>query len=142
MTARVRAARPEDAAPVRALLNAEALQADFVPDEFVVLEEDGVVLACARLHTFPSGAHELASVAVAPARRGERLGAQVVRAALARATGPVHALALAPGFFARLGFARRDDVPEDLAPKASGFCASTGFVSMSYLPGQEVMRTD
>lgn len=134
-SALIRPALPRDRDAVVALLRAEKLEAAFVPDEFLVTEVDGRVVACGRLKPLSDGSDEVASVAVAPEVRGEGLGASIVRRLLARARGPVHALALAPGFFARLGFSAVDRAPEPLREKAEGICSSSGFVAMTWTPG-------
>lgn len=131
----VRPARPADREAVVALLRAEKLEAAFVPDEFLVAEVDGRIVACGRLKPLSDGSNEIASVAVARDLRGEGLGATLVRRLLARARGPVHALALAPGFFARLGFSAVERAPEPLREKAEGICSSSGFLPMTWTPG-------
>jgi N-acetylglutamate synthase-like GNAT family acetyltransferase len=69
---------------------------------------------------------------VAKELRGRHVGDAVTAALLERADGAVHALALAPGFFARHGFAAIEPgaLPASLQAKATGMCASTGFVAM------------
>lgn len=131
----LRAARPDDAAQVLALLASDNLEAGFAPDEFLVAEQGGRVVACGRLKPLADGSHELASVAVLRELRGRGLGAALVRTLLSRASGPVHALALAPAFFATLGFVPVDRAPEALREKAEGFCASSGFVPMTRARG-------
>lgn len=133
----IRPARDADARAVVALLDSAKLESAFDPREFVVAEENGTLVACARLRTFPTGAHELASVAVAPDRRGEGIGERVVRDALARATDAVYALALAPGFFEKQGFTRLLVLPAELKEKAEGICASTGSVPMRWAPSAD-----
>ena len=127
-----RPALPADGAAVAALLEANGLEAEFVAAEFRVIEDAGGIVACGRLKRLPGGALELASVAVAQGRRGAGLGDRVTRDLLRGAARPVFALALAPGFFARHGFVPvpAASLPEALAGKANGMCASTGFVAM------------
>lgn len=148
--ATIRDARPEDAGPVQRLLEAEGLEAGFVPAEFLVAEDersapaaghpapsstsDGHVIGCARVKPLsgPEGASELASVAVAPEHRGEGIGRHLVHEALEGAPEPVYALCLEPGFFAHLGFEAADAVPPSLAEKADGCCASLDPVAMVF----------
>jgi N-acetylglutamate synthase-like GNAT family acetyltransferase len=125
----LRPARDTDARAVVDLLAEAHLNAAFDPREFRVAEEDGRVVACARLRDL-GGAHELASVAVAPARRRLGVGERLVRETLRDARGPVFALALAPAFFERLGFRGLADVPEALRERAARECAKTTFVPM------------
>jgi len=141
MQATVRPARSADEPAVLALLRPEGLEAHFVVSEFQVAEDAGAgrVVACGRLKRLPDGGLELASVAVAPDRRGQGAGDAVVRALLGQADGPVHALALAPGFFARHGFApiAVERLPASLQAKATGMCASSGFVAMAREKGEK-----
>src|SRR5688572_15079973 len=110
----VRAAQAADRDRVLALLAAQAgLEVAFDPAEFHVVGSGGDVVACGRLRVHPDGALELASVATDAARRGEGLASQVVESLLRGAKGPVYALALAPGFFARHGFR---EVPRSTLP--------------------------
>lgn len=134
----IRPASDDDAGAVSALLDEEGLESEFVAREFTVAEVGGRVIACARLKPVDGG-HELASVAVDPAERGRGVGARVVRASLAGATGPVWGLAIAPGFFETLGFRRLDAVPPALKEKAEGACASSGFVPIG-LAAPDVSR--
>lgn len=128
----LRPATDADAEAVLALLDAADLEAEFVAAEFRVAVEGDVVLACARLKPLPDGTHELASVAVRADLRGRGIGERLVRDVLAAAPGTVHALALAPGFFQRVGFEPVREVPAPLRPKASSVCASRGFTSMTW----------
>lgn len=129
---RLRAATETDRDAVRALLEGAALEAEFVPNEFRVAERDGAIVATARLKPLEGGAQELASVAVRADLRGQGIGEALVRDTLARAGPEVYALALAPGFFARVGFHALAATPAALREKAEGMCASTGFVAMRF----------
>ena len=133
----VRDAREADAKDVVALLDTAGLESAFEPREFVIAEESGRVVGCARLRTFPSGAHELASVAVAHDHRRSGIGSRVVEAALARATGAVYALALAPDFFAKKGFTPMLVMAPELEEKARTLCASSGSVPMRWTPNAD-----
>ena len=138
----VRPARDADAPAVVRLLEGAGLDAAFEPREFVVAESAGRVVASARLRPLADGTRELASVAVAKELRGQGVGARVVQAALAPATGTVFALALAPGFFERLGFQRLPETPEALRDKADGTCASSGFAPMAWHASAEAAVVD
>ena len=140
--AHVRPARDADAAAVVVLLAEAGLEVAFDPRESVVAAEGARVVGCARLRPLPDGSHELAGVAVAFDRRGAGLGAALVRAALADAPGPVHALALQPGFFERMGFRRLPATPPALREKADTECASSGFVPMEWRPTPEGAREE
>jgi N-acetylglutamate synthase-like GNAT family acetyltransferase len=137
MAPRFRPATANDRAAVLGLLSGyPGLEQAFEPGEFIVAV-DGTdagrrILACGRLRVHADGAVELASVATDKARHGAGLGSAVVQRLLASAAGPVYALALAPGFFARHGFAEtpRGGLPASVKAKAEGMCASQPFVAM------------
>lgn len=121
------------ASAVVALLESEGLEADFVAQEFTLLfDEAGRVVACARLKPLDDGSHELASVAVRADMRGRRVGERLVGQVLANEAGPVHAIALAPGFFERQGFVRVEETPAPLRQKMDGVCTSSGAVAMTW----------
>ena len=129
----VRAARPADAPAVLALLGRyPGLEVAFDPSEFVVVAEGAAIVACGRLRHHGDGALELASVAAEPGRHGAGLGSAVVKALLAGVDGPVYALALAPGFFARHGFREvaKAGLPASVRAKADGLCASQPYAAM------------
>ena len=128
-----RRAVPADEPAVLALLRShKGLEADFLATEFEVAVQDRRVLACGRLKRHGDGALELASVATEADHQGNGLASVIVRRLLSGVRGPVHALALAPGFFARHGFREvaKETLPASVRAKAEGMCASTGFVAM------------
>lgn len=130
----VRKARASDAAPVLALLRSHTgLEADFDAAEFHVAEDGRGVVACGRLRRHPDGAVELASVAVQAGLKGAGVGTRLVEAMLAPPQPVLFALALAPGFFARFGFAEvpRGRLPASVRAKAEGLCASQPYVAMA-----------
>jgi amino-acid N-acetyltransferase len=132
--AQIRPARSEDRGEVQRLLEAEALDARFAPDEFLVAERDGQLVGCARLRPLDDQVAELASVAVRPAHRGQGLGRRLVDRALDRAQGPVQALCVEPGFFAHLGFEATDEAHPELEAKAQACCADRDPVAMTWRP--------
>lgn len=139
-TVLVRDAQASDAGAVVALEQASGVEVAFDPSEFVVAQEDGRLVACARLRRFVDGTLEIASVAVEPALRGQGVGARLVRETLARADGPVHALALAPGFFLKLGFRAVPEAPPALREKLETTCASSKPAILRWTPGPEQSR--
>lgn len=116
----LRAARPDDLEPVRALLAAAELPLDGVPDDlaqFVVAERDGTIVGAIGLESYGE-AGLLRSAVVAPSLRGTGLGERLVRALLetARARGTRELVLLtttAERWFPRFGFERiaRDEAP-------------------------------
>lgn len=133
----LRQARPGDADAARALLDEVDVEVAFEADEFLVAEGPDGLLGCVRLKPLPRGGQELASLAVAPDARGRGLGSRLVEAALDRAGGPVHALALAPDLLEDHGFVPADEVHPDLAEKQAGCCADRGAVPMVSHPDGE-----
>lgn len=131
----IRRARDTDAQAVIDLLLLEHdLEVAFDPTQFWVAElpgQQGRIVACARLKPLVPDAWEIASVVVHPDQRGQHLGQALARHVLDEASGTVYALALAPGFFARLGFRPLDAVPDPLGGKATSICASSAFVPMA-----------
>lgn len=129
----VRPAVGADEAAVLALLaKHKGLEVAFHAGEFAVATDSARVLACGRLRRHGDGGLELASVATEPGHHGAGLASAVVRHLLAGTSGPVYALALAPGFFARHGFREvgLDALPASVRAKADGMCASQPFVTL------------
>lgn len=131
LATRLRPAVPSDETAVLGLLRShKGLEVAFEASEFVVATQGGRIVACGRLRRHTDGALELASVATS--MQGAGLGSLVVGRLLEGRRGPVYALALAPGFFERHGFAAvaKESLPATVRAKADGLCASTGFVPM------------
>lgn len=127
----VRPAVPADEAAVLHLLRGHhGLEVAFDAAEFVVAAEAGGIVACGRMRRHADGSLELASVATA--RQGGGLGSLVVERLLRGRAGPVYALALAPGFFARHGFREttKEALPATVLAKADGLCASMPYTPM------------
>lgn len=116
----VRSATPADADAIRGLVNAARLNPrDLDWRRFLVAEDRGVVVACAQVRVHGRGSRELASVAVAPGRRGQGIGRLVSEAAIARE--PVRPLYLytesgTESYWARFAFAiiDGDAIPADM----------------------------
>lgn len=133
-TVSVRSATEEDGPQVLRLLEAEGLESAFVPEEFLVAQDDHGFVGCARLAPLVEDLCELASVAVRPDRRGEEIGTALVHRALEGVEDPVHALCLQPGFFERFGFEVVDEVHPELEAKVETCCAERDFVPMVRRP--------
>lgn len=83
---------------------------------FVVAEAGGAVVGTGQIKPHRDGSRELASIAVAPARRGEGLAGAIIRA-LQRGAGPPLYLTCAgrmAGFYPRFGF--RALAPAEMPP--------------------------
>src|SRR5713226_10593359 len=76
---------------------------------FVVAEEDGEVIGMGQVKSHGDGSHELASIAVVPARQGQGIGTAVIKTLLAREGGGVLHLTCRrelEGYYERFGFRR------------------------------------
>ena len=129
-------ARESDLEAIAALLEASRLPTDGVREclsRAVVARDNGTIVGCAALESYPSGVL-LRSVAVAAAMRGLRVGEQLTRTALAlaekeRAPAAFLLTNTAARYFPRFGFEpiARADVPSDVRQSVefvSACCAS------------------
>lgn len=73
---------------------------------FVVAEAGGAVVGVGQVKPHRDGSRELASIAVAPARRGEGLAGAIIRALQRSAGPPLHLICAGrlAGFYPRFGF--------------------------------------
>jgi len=125
----VRRARTRDVAAIRALVDTFAADRRLLSKATVVLYEDvqefrvavdaaGEVVGCGALHVMWEDLAEVHTVAVAPGRQGEGIGAALLSALLdqARELGitRVFCLTFETDFFAHHGFHVIDDVPVDV----------------------------
>jgi amino-acid N-acetyltransferase len=122
----VRQSQQKDGDEVRVLLGSYDLVDEFVPEEFVVAQEGGKIIGCARLKKLKD-AYELGSVAVEKEHQGRGVGAKLVEACLTGAGSVVYCLTFAPRFFEQLGFRVMDraSLPKELVAKA-GRCNGSG----------------
>ncbi len=142
----IRAATPQDMAPVRMLIGDADLPTDGVAelDELqVAVDAAREVIACAGLEVYGS-AGLLRSVAVAGSQRGKGIGAVLVGRMTERAAElglrRIYLLTeTAAPFFARLGFTPVDRDAVDEAVQASEefsrLCPATAAVMVYDLPG-------
>jgi len=88
------------------------------PACFFVAEDAGAIVGIGQIKRHRDGIPELASLVVAPERRGEGIGHALVRALVARHRGPLYLFCLAAleSFYAELGFQRvaRRQLPHTL----------------------------
>jgi N-acetylglutamate synthase-like GNAT family acetyltransferase len=116
----IRPALEADAPAIRRLVSEARLNPrDLDWRRFLVADAAGEVVACAQVRVHRRGTRELASVAVAPARRGTGIGRRISEAAIERET--VRPLYLytesrTEAFWARFGFStiEGDAIPRDL----------------------------
>ncbi len=111
----IRAATEGDAATIRAIVReAQINPLNLDWPRFLVAEEGGVIVAVGQVKPHGDGSRELASIAVIPSHRRQGLGGQIIRALLARESGPIY-LTCGEGlepYYARFGF--RLVAPADL----------------------------
>jgi amino-acid N-acetyltransferase len=88
--------------------------------DFVVVENDGVIVGCGALHLYGLHLAEIRSIAVIPEAKGLGAGRKLVEALLAEAerhhTSCVCLFTRIPEFFAHMGFsvARREELPDKI----------------------------
>jgi N-acetylglutamate synthase-like GNAT family acetyltransferase len=107
----IRPAREEDQAAITAMIRRARLNpADLQWPRFLVAEQGGQIVGVAQVRVHPDGARELASLAVAPASRGNGVATRLVDALLRDQTTDVYTLIDRPfvDHFRRWGFERID----------------------------------
>jgi len=114
----IRRASPEDAETIARIVNGWAGRGEMLSRssgeiaathrEFLVAEEEGVIVGCGALALYGYDLAEIRSLAVRPDRLGSGIGAAITEALLAEADAQdipqVIAFTYQPGFFERLGF--------------------------------------
>lgn len=104
---RIRPARADDAATIRALVRSESLDPTSLDwRNFLVAEDEGgQIVGIGQVKPLP-GARELGSLVVVPAWRGRGVGAAIINALMARETGPLYLLTrdTRVPYYARFGF--------------------------------------
>lgn len=121
----VRPARTADVIAIRSLVDTYASDRrllskatvtlyEDVPD-FLVAEQDGVVVGCGAVHVIWEDLGEVRTVAVLPSMRGRGVGDRILAALLVRAAdlglARVFCLTFETAFFARHGFVEIDGTP-------------------------------
>ncbi|HEY3398295.1 MAG TPA: GNAT family N-acetyltransferase [Armatimonadota bacterium] len=115
----LRPGREEDLPVIEAVALREQLDSrEPRPEQFVVAENDGMLIGFGRLLDHPDS-WEIACLYVEPGRRRKRIGSAIVEALLARTSQekPVYAVAAQPDFFAALGFVNTKTRPSAIAAK-------------------------
>ncbi|NTX10539.1 GNAT family N-acetyltransferase [Myxococcus sp. CA056] len=145
MTVTLRPARPEDLGPVEALLTSAGLPLQGVARHlpaFLVAEHEGAIVGAAGLEVYATGAL-LRSVVIAPARKGQGLGAKLihrlVQKAEAEGIGTVFLLTTtAEDYFPRFGFTRieRANLPPEFqaSEELRGACPASAVVMRRTAP--------
>lgn len=96
----IRDVLPCDEERIRLLLGYYGLQYEGL-DGFIVAEQDGKIMGCARLDAAQGEIH---SIAVHPTYRGHGIGSSLVKALEAKARTGLYARTTAPGFFVKMGY--------------------------------------
>lgn len=115
----LRKATSKDIGKVRSLLQGYNIEDEFLPEEFLVAEDGGIV-GCVRLKRL-DGAYELCSLAVERNHQGKGVGKKLVKTLLAEEKKPVYCLTFIPEYFIDKGFEQinKNELPSELAGKAS-----------------------
>ncbi|HEV2034208.1 MAG TPA: GNAT family N-acetyltransferase [Candidatus Dormibacteraeota bacterium] len=104
----IRSATQADQATIRRLVreaNINPMSLDW--PNFVVAEEDGMIVGVGQVKTHRDGSRELASIAVVPARQGQGIARALIETLLAREPGVVLYLTCRrelEGLYQRFGF--------------------------------------
>ena len=94
------------------------------PEQFVVIEEEGQVVAFGRLKPYPD-AVELGSVGVRPDRRKMGYGRRMVEALIERGPEEIWITTNLRDYFRPFGFAESEKMPASIKNKLENFCHFT-----------------
>ncbi len=94
------------------------------PEQFLVIEEEGQVVAFGRLKPYPD-AVELGSVGVRPDRRKTGYGKMMVEALIERAPNEIWITTNLRDYFRKFGFAESEQMPASIKNKLENFCHFT-----------------
>ena len=94
------------------------------PEQFLVIEEEGQVVAFGRLKPYPD-ALELGSVGVRPDRRKMGYGKRMVEALIERAPDEIWITTNLRDYFRPFGFAESEQMPASIKNKLENFCHFT-----------------
>jgi N-acetylglutamate synthase-like GNAT family acetyltransferase len=116
----VRRAQQQDQAAITAMIRQARLNpAGLQWPQFMVASDDQQIIGVAQVRPYPDGTRELASLAVAPAARGQGVATRLIDALLQTETGAVFTLVDRPfaEHFGRWAFQEIDpaDLPRSLA---------------------------
>ena len=94
------------------------------PEQFLVIEEEGQVVAFGRLKSYPD-AVELGSVGVRPDYRKKGYGKRMVEALIEKAPNEIWITTNLRDYFRPLGFSESDHMPASIRNKLERFCHFT-----------------
>ncbi len=94
------------------------------PEQFLVIEEEGQVVAFGRLKPYPD-AVELGSVGVRTDRRKAGYGKMMVEALIERAPNEIWITTNLRDYFRQFGFAESEQMPVSIKNKLENFCHFT-----------------
>ena len=94
------------------------------PEQFLVIEEEGQVVAFGRLKPYPD-AVELGSVGVHPDRRKMGYGKMIVQALVEKAPDEIWITTNLRDYFRKFGFAESEQMPASIKNKLENFCHFT-----------------
>ncbi len=94
------------------------------PEQFLVIEETGQIVAFGRLKPYPD-AVELGSVGVRPDRRKMGYGKMMVEALIEKAPNEIWITTNLRDYFRKFGFAESEKMPSSIKNKLENFCHFT-----------------
>lgn len=94
------------------------------PEQFLVIEEKGQVVAFGRLKPYPD-ATELGSVGVRADRRSQGYGRRMVQALIEKAPNEIWITTNLQNYFRKFGFMESDKMPASIKNKLERFCHFT-----------------
>lgn len=91
------------------------------PEQFLVIEEEGQIVAFGRLKPYPD-AVELGSVGVRPDRRNSGYGRIMVEALIDKGPNEIWITTNLRDYFRKFGFAESEAMPASIKNKLENFC--------------------
>ncbi len=108
----IREATEGDQAAIRVIIRAAQLNPLSLDwPRFMVAEDGPEIVGIGQVKPHSDGSRELASIAIIPSRQRQGLGRRIIRALLARETGPLYLVCMDhnDSYYQQFGFRRVDD---------------------------------
>ena len=108
----LRDATAEDQPTIRRIVRAANINPTGLDwPRFILAEDGGAVVGVGQIKPHRDGTHELASIAVIPARQGQGVGSAIIEELIRREKGTLHLTCRSrlKGFYERFGFKRLEE---------------------------------